>query len=172
MIRRIFILALYILSGTHMHAMSKVDDYGYLKSEGLEPKTDMEALNLKKADFNYFPKYPLFRLSPLRIPIIQNGIWLGDIFCRLEAEVTNEKDYETLAIIVYHLIDSVLSTFYANLGERFLIKTPLEAESWRPLIQEAMEKFIPIKNLYFRQFVLISHPSTPDTSMLRTSSKY
>lgn len=132
-------------------------------------RTDSEAMDIKKKDHEYFSGRPFFKLSPIRVPIIQNGVWMGDIFCRLDCKVENAADYDSVSRIFYTLVDAVYTTLYITLGERFLVKSPLEVEVWRPILKAAIEYYIPIKELYFRQFCLVEYHGTPPTSSLRTN---
>lgn len=133
-------------------------------------KIDNEALDVKKRDHDYFADRPFFKLSPIRVPIVQHGVWKGDLFCRISCEVKNNDDYLLVAKIFYTLVDEVYTKLYTFLSEKFIVKSPLDTNVWRPLLQEVIEKYIPLKGLYFRQFVLMEYHNQPPTSQLRTSS--
>ena len=138
------------------------------KKEEANKSFNGEALDIKKRDHEYFANRSFFKLSPIRVPIVQNGVWVADLFCRLDCEVQNDEDYLEVSRIFYTLVDAAFTTLYTTLGERFLVKSPLEVEVWRPLLKKAIEHYVPIKNLYFRQFCLVEYHRTPPTSRLAT----
>lgn len=160
-------LSLCLIGSTNLLCNSEKDALQKKQEEATKQNTT-EALEIKKRDHDYFANRPFFKLSPIRVPIIQNGVWVADLFCRLDCEVQNDADYLEVPRIFYTLVDAAFTTLYTTLGERFLVKSPLEVEVWRPLLKKAIEYYMPIKNLYFRQFCLVEYHSKPPTSTLAT----
>lgn len=113
-------------------------------------------------------KPPFFAFPPIRVPVIQKGVWVADLFCKLECEVQDIKDYDKVMALMPDLVDAVYTAFYIMLGERFILKTPLEVDVWRPIVHSAVGAYFPVKNIYFRQFCLVEYEGGETKSVLRT----
>lgn len=116
--------------------------------------------------------HPLLKLPPMRVPVIQNGTWIADLFCRIECEIKDTADSKQIIAILPSLVDEAYTTLYRTLGENFIVQSHLEVGTWRILMKKSLNKYAPINKVYFNQFFLVEyrHPSSIAETRTKTKS--